>query len=98
MIAVIARAPTRQPCQGAHPYHQVHGLKGVIMQFRWFWVSIPLSILLCLWFLSGVSSSFSFADLGEVMGVVNESRYGQLAALGIISVSIVLVVKLWKAK
>ena len=63
-------------------------------RFRWaIFVGIPLVILIFLWLLSGITSSFQFTDIMDSLDVVNENAYVRLACLGVFLIAITLIVK-----
>jgi hypothetical protein len=50
------------------------------------------------WFLSGMDVAFSFSDIMQSLQVRNTERYELLAALGVLCVTILLIVKILKNK
>lgn len=68
-------------------------------RFRWpIYVGIPAVVIVFLWFVSGMDVVFSFADITDALGVRNANRYVLLACLGIVCVTVLLIMKVFRKK
>ena len=66
-------------------------------RFRWpIYVGIPAVVITFLWFVGGLEIVFAFANIMGFLGVALTNRYVLLACLGITSVTILLIVKVFR--
>jgi len=68
-------------------------------RFRWeLYFGIPMTVGLFLWFASGMDIGFEFADIAELLGVTMTNRYALLGCLGVVCVTALLVIKLFRRR
>ena len=66
-------------------------------RFRWGWLIVPATVLFLGWLARGVIPGFQWNGLVDVLHVGDAERYMQLALLGLVAISIVAVVKVWRS-
>ena len=62
------------------------------------WILVPLTCLVCIWLLTTIDPSFSFADVMRLLGVRHTARYCRLATLAALGVGVVLMVKVLRRR
>ena len=68
-------------------------------RFRWaLYLGVPITIGLFLWFVSGMEIGFEFSDIAELLGVTLTNRYVLLGCLGVVCVTTLCIIKLFKRR
>ena len=66
-------------------------------RFRWgIFVAAPLVLLLFIWLGKNVKLSFEFEDIVELLQIEHIDNYTRLAALMVLCIAFILIVKLFK--
>jgi len=63
-------------------------------RFRWVFVLVPGTILLAMWFASGITVGFSWPSVMDALKVHNRERYTNLACLGLACVAVVAIARI----
>jgi hypothetical protein len=63
-------------------------------RFRWTLITVPLAGLFMIYLISGASTSFSFPDLSDAIGIVNGERWTGLIVLAVALIGLVLVLRI----
>ncbi len=69
---------------------------GIKAQIRWTIVVISLTCIVLLWFLSGIETVYSWEDVLDVLRIHNRERYTRTAVLGILTIIVVSLVRLFR--
>jgi len=68
-------------------------------RFRWeLYFGVPITIGLFLWFVSGMDIGFEFLDIAELLGATLTNRYVLLGCLGVVCVTALLIIKLFRRR
>lgn len=65
-------------------------------RFRWPILAVVLAVMGFFWVLNGVTPSFRFDDVLELLNVVQRGTYTQLACLGVVVIAVTLIIKTLK--
>ena len=61
-------------------------------------LGVPLTLLILIWLLRGVTPSVSFDEVAEALNVQNKERYARLATFGLALVAAAVLVRIWRRK
>jgi hypothetical protein len=68
-------------------------------RFRWeLYFGVPITIGLFLWFVSGMDIGFEFSDIAGLLGATRVNRYVLLGGLGVLCVTALCIIKLFKKR
>ncbi len=68
-------------------------------RFRWeLYLGIPLTVALFLWFASGMEIDFEFLEIPELFNVRLPERYVLLGCLGVVCVTALLIIKVFRKR
>jgi len=65
-------------------------------RFRWALVLVPLGLILASWVLSNIEPTLDWDNISNFLGVRNRGRYSMLAALGLLLVGILAVIRIYR--
>jgi hypothetical protein len=65
-------------------------------RFRWALVLVPLAIIFAVWVLNNIEPTLDWDDVSNFLGVRNRGRYSMLAALGLLLLGILFVIRLYR--
>jgi len=67
---------------------------GTKARIRWSLVVIALTCGFVAWFLSGVETAFTWDEILEALRIHNKTRYTRTAVLGVLTITIVALLRL----
>jgi hypothetical protein len=65
-------------------------------RFRWALVLVPLACLFAAWVLNNIEPTLDWDNISNFLGVKNRGRYSMLAALGLLLLGILFVIRIYR--